>query len=218
MTYQERIEALRSTLYDYDDVCDNRPDYFDYDEPYASGELYGFDGLGEYGACYDSYRSDVPGDGTIFHRAWFDDRSVGAVPVPIPTVTEDRDRPLSSDFEPPGDIKTNGIGFGGPFPCAMDAPILDDTEVSDRLPSETQDLAGDLGWKTESPLSGFGKPSTGDIQCLHVCSRVRRDEKSSLLAGLDTLVVSVYHPMFSNFDSEFGTSWNERMLAPLGTR
>ena len=73
----------------------------------------------------------------------------------------------------------------------MDAPILDDTEVSDRSPSETPDIAGDLG------------RNTGDIQLLHVCSHVRRDEETSLLAGLDTLFVSVYHPMFSNFDSEF---------------
>ena len=131
---------------------------------------------------------------------------LGIMPVPKPTVTDDRDRPLSSDSEPPGDTKTNGPGFSGPFPCVMDAPKPDATEVSDRSPSETPDLAGDLGRKTESPLSGFGKPSTGDIQFLHVCSRVRRDEESSLLEGLDTLVVSVYHPMFRNFDSEFGDS------------
>ena len=39
---------------------------------------------------------------------------------------------------------------------------------------------------------------------MHVCSRVRRDEESSLLAELDTMVESVYHPMFRNCDSEFG--------------
>ena len=61
--------------------------------------------------------------------------------------------------------------------------------------------------KTESPLSGFSKPSTGNIQFVHVCLRVRRDEESLLLAGLDMLVESVYHPMFHNFDSEFGDSW-----------
>ena len=34
MTYQEKIEVLNGTIYDYDAVCDNLPDYFDYDEPY----------------------------------------------------------------------------------------------------------------------------------------------------------------------------------------
>ena len=98
---------------------------------YARGEWYGFDAPEEYGVCCDSYRSDVPGDGTIL----------------------------------------NGTSFGGLFPCVMDAPVPDDTEVSDRSLSETPDLAGDLGKKTESPLSGFGKPNTGDIQFLHACSR-----------------------------------------------
>ena len=70
--------------------------------------------------------------------------------------------------------------------------------------SETPDLAGDLDRKTEPPLSGFSKLSTGNIQFLHACLRVRRDEESSPLAGLETLVESVYHPMFRNFDSEFG--------------
>ena len=54
----------------------------------------------------------------------------------------------------------------------MDVPIPDDIEVSDRSPSETPDLAGDLGRKTKSPLSKFSKPST---------------------SGLETLVESVYH-------------------------
>ena len=44
MTYQEKIEALSGTIYDYDDVCDNLPDYFDYDDPYDCEELCGFDG------------------------------------------------------------------------------------------------------------------------------------------------------------------------------
>ena len=30
MTYQEKIEALNGTMYDYDDVCDNSPDYYRY--------------------------------------------------------------------------------------------------------------------------------------------------------------------------------------------
>ena len=33
MTYQEKIEALSGTVYDYDEVIDNQPGYFDYDDP-----------------------------------------------------------------------------------------------------------------------------------------------------------------------------------------
>ena len=93
--------------------------------------------------CCDSYQSDAPGDWTVFHRARFDDQSENRTPV-----------------------NTSDI------PWVMDAPIPDDTDVSDRSLSETPDLAGDLGRKTKSPLSGFGKLNTGNIQCLHVCSRV----------------------------------------------
>ena len=85
MTYQEKIEALSGTMYDYDDVCDNRPHYFDYDDPY---ELYGCDGSVECGMCCDPYRSDVAGGGTILSRARFGDRSIGVVSAPKPTVTE----------------------------------------------------------------------------------------------------------------------------------
>ena len=44
---------------------------------------------------------------------------------------------------------------------------------------------------------------TGDIHSLPICSHVRRDEDSSLLAGLDMPFVSVNHPMFGDFNSEF---------------
>ena len=66
MTYQEKIEALNGTIYDYDDVCDDQPDYFDYDDPYHYEELYGCDGPVEDGMCYDPCRSDVAGGETIF--------------------------------------------------------------------------------------------------------------------------------------------------------
>ena len=66
------------------------------------------------------------------------------------------------------------------------------------------DLAGDLGRKTESSLSGFSKPSTDDVPFLHVHLRLRRDEESSLLARWETLVESVYHAMLRQFNSEFG--------------
>ena len=35
MTYKKRIEALSGTIYDYDDVNDNRPGYFDYYEEWC---------------------------------------------------------------------------------------------------------------------------------------------------------------------------------------
>ena len=34
MTYQEKIEALSGIIYDYDDVIENQPGYFDYDDPW----------------------------------------------------------------------------------------------------------------------------------------------------------------------------------------
>ena len=46
-----------------------------------------------------------------------DDQSVGAVPIPKPTVTGDRDRPLSSDSESPGDTEISGPAFGVFSPC-----------------------------------------------------------------------------------------------------
>ena len=33
MTYQEKIEAVSGTIYDYDDVNDNQPGYYDCDDP-----------------------------------------------------------------------------------------------------------------------------------------------------------------------------------------
>ena len=39
MTDQQKIEALSGTIYDYDDVCDNLPDYFDYNDPYDYEEF-----------------------------------------------------------------------------------------------------------------------------------------------------------------------------------
>ena len=154
-----------------------------------------------------------PGDGTVFHRARVDDQSVGAVPVPKPTLTEDRDRPLSSDSEPPGDTKTSRPGFGGPFPCVMDAPIPDDTEVSDRSPSETPDLAGDLDMKTGSPLSGFSKPSTGKYSvfaCLFACTTGVRSWRGWIRWLSQYIIRCSVTVMVSS-----GTPWDKRML---GTR
>ena len=100
---------VRGALCDYHDVCDTRLDCFACDDTHACGELYGM--------CYDSYRPNVPGDGTIFHRAQADDRSTGAMSAPKPTVLGDGDRPLSSDSEPPGDTeKQADLDLVAPFP------------------------------------------------------------------------------------------------------
>ena len=47
MTYQEKIEALSGTIYDYDDVIDNQPGYFDYDDPCDYEEWCAWDDPGE---------------------------------------------------------------------------------------------------------------------------------------------------------------------------
>ena len=140
--------------------------------------------------CYDSYRSDFPGDGTIFHRARVDDQSVGAVPVPKPTVTEDRDRPLSSDSEPPGDTEQTGLVSVARFPvlCTYHYRMIPKL-VTDRLQRHQTSQVTSVG--RPNLTSGFGKPSTADIHFLHVCSRVRRDEESLLLAGWIRWCVSI---------------------------
>ena len=79
------------------DICDTRPDSFACDDTNDCVELHE---LEEDGMCHDSYRPDVPGDGTIFHQARVDDRSTGVMSIPKPTGMEDRDRPLPSDSEP----------------------------------------------------------------------------------------------------------------------
>ena len=43
MTYQQKIEALSGTIYDYDDVNANTPGYFDYDDPRDYEEWCGWD-------------------------------------------------------------------------------------------------------------------------------------------------------------------------------
>ena len=91
MTYQEKSEALSGIIYDYDDVSDNRPGYFDYDDPRDYEEWYGWDDPVEDGTCYNPYRSVVTSGGTMFSRAWLGYRSDGAVSAPESTVTEVRD-------------------------------------------------------------------------------------------------------------------------------
>ena len=47
MTYQEKIEALSGTICDIDDVNDNTPGYFDYDDPRDYEEWCGWDDPGD---------------------------------------------------------------------------------------------------------------------------------------------------------------------------
>ena len=68
MTYQEKIEALSGTIYDYDDVIDNHPGYFDYDDPCDYEEWDTWHDPGQDGACGDPYRSDDTDGGTVFPR------------------------------------------------------------------------------------------------------------------------------------------------------
>ena len=134
------IEALSGTIYDYDDVCDNRRGYFDYDDPYDYEEWYGWDGPVEGKICYDPYRSDIAGGGTIFSQAWSDDRSTGFVSTPKPTVTEVGDRPSSigPDLQGVSADKTEsyrtafGADFGNLFTGETYALEPDDNGDTDR--------------------------------------------------------------------------------------
>ena len=48
-------------VYDYDDYCDDSPDYFDYDEPgHFDGypDMYGFIGPDDYELCHDLHGPD----------------------------------------------------------------------------------------------------------------------------------------------------------------
>ena len=136
-------------MYDYDDVCDNLPDYFDYDEPYDC-ELCGFNGLVECGRCYDPCESDVSGGETI--------------------LSGDGDRPLSPDSDPPGETESHrtkfGTGFGDQFPYVTYVPEPEDIGIGDQMPSVRSDRPGDPDGETDSHRTefgaGFGDQSTYD--------------------------------------------------------
>ena len=81
------------------DVCDNLPDYFDYDEPYDCEELCGFDGLVEWEMCHDPCRSDVSGGEIIISRVRLSEQSDGVVSISEPNITEDGDRPLLTNSD-----------------------------------------------------------------------------------------------------------------------
>ena len=96
MTYQEKIDILSGLMHDYDDYCDSRPDYFDYDEPSDFYVGYGFVGPVDDGMCYGpngpegtgddnrlpSLEQDspgYPGDKTDLYRTGFGDPFAGIV-------------------------------------------------------------------------------------------------------------------------------------------
>ena len=150
MSYQQKIEALNGTIYDYDTVCDSLPDYVDYDEPYDCEELCGLDGSVECEMCHDPCKLDVSGGETILSRARFGDRSDGAVSAPEPNITEDGNRLLLTDFDHSGDIESHVASFGDPFTYVAYAPAPTDTEVSNRSPSVKPNLLSDPGGETDS--------------------------------------------------------------------
>ena len=144
MTYQERIEALSGTIYDYDDVLDNTPDYFDYDDhrdyeewcgwnyladdnslgyfdnsnPHGCEEWYGWDGRGTDGLWCDPYLSDVA-DGELF-LSWKPGLTVADVP--------DRSLPIMPDIDGKPEVSLYGswesILGAVQFSCT-DIPIPD---------------------------------------------------------------------------------------------
>ena len=87
-------------IYDYDDVNENRSGYFDYYDPCDYEEWCGWDDPVDDGTCYDPYRSDVTGGGTVFSRAWLGIRSDDAITATKLTVTEitDRSPSITPDF------------------------------------------------------------------------------------------------------------------------
>ena len=119
MTYQEKIEALSATIYDYDDVNDNRPGYFDCNDPCDYEEWCSWDDPVEDGTCHDPYRSDVTGGGTVFSRIWLGVRSDGDVAASESTATEMSDRSPSTIPDLASDLgRKTGMplsGFGGPI-------------------------------------------------------------------------------------------------------
>ena len=89
------------------------------------------------------------------------DRSDGVVSAPEPNITEDGDRPLSTDSDQSGHTKSHrtdfGAGFGDPFTHVMYVPASAHTEDGDRLLLTDSDHLGD----TESHGADFSA-SCGD--------------------------------------------------------
>ena len=79
----------------------------------------------------------------------------------------------------------------------VDSFTPDDTEVGDRLTSETSDLTDGLGGKTEIPLSGLGKPITGDIRSLRMDAPMPKLETDRPQKHRTSQVASVARPEYT---------------------
>ena len=124
----------------------------------------------ENGTCYDPYRSDFAGGGTVFSRVWSGVRSDGAVAAPESIVIEITDISPSMIPDFAGTLGENTgtplSEFGGPITGDVQFSCMDDTGEKNQSSSQGPDLTGDFGRKTGTPLSGFGKPITNDRQFL----------------------------------------------------
>ena len=160
MTYQDKIDILSGSMYDCDDYCDSRPDYFDYDEQSDFEDEYGFVGPVEYGMCGGFQEPD--GD---FHVRY---DFVGPVDVRMccgpygPEGTGDDNRLPSLEQDSPGDPSEENdfhrTGCGDPFTGIVCASGLDGTGDRNRPLSLEQGGPGDPCEKTDLTRTGFGDP------------------------------------------------------------
>ena len=102
MTYQEKIETLIGTIYDYDDVIDNQPGYFDYDDPRDYEEWCDWNDPDIVEGYYDPLQPDVEG-GFVLPRTDFgvSTETVVAASVLFSADLSFSEMPdLTSDFDP----------------------------------------------------------------------------------------------------------------------
>ena len=79
MTYQEKIDILSGSVYDYDDYCDNCPIYFDYEYPGYFDDGHGFVEPVEYGMWDGIHGLDGPGGEDNSYRTGSGDPIAGVV-------------------------------------------------------------------------------------------------------------------------------------------
>ena len=195
ITYQEKIEALSGTMYDYDDVFDNIPDYFDYDEPDDWEELSDL-----------MVRWNVECVVILVNQmslvAGLASPELGSVTCPIVLCLR-RNRILQnletdrSCLIPTGREKPSLTGPSSVLDSVTSSPTWR-THRNRMIPKlktdrhKKTDLADDPGGKTESPHSGFGKPITGIILRMFV----------RVYDGM--MMVRSWAVCVCGFDSEFG--------------
>ena len=141
MTYQEIIEILSGSVYDYDDCFDNYLDYFDYDDPGDVDDVYGFVEPVEDG-MWDSFHgpsdpgreddSDWTGSGNPINGVGYTSGTDG---------TGDYNISLSVGTDSPGDpgehTDSHQTGFGEPVTDAMSVAGPHVTANGDRQPIST---------------------------------------------------------------------------------